>query len=160
MHERATSAVLPWRHVLVTTDLSTSAEPALEAAADLARRSGARVTVLNVIDCAGLGDSWALRESLVRLERDFRTEVGPRLAKLCESVFQDVALQIDFVEGMGAADSICRYAREHEADLIVLATHGYTGVRRFLVGSVAERVVQTAPCDVLAVRSHDTAEGA
>jgi nucleotide-binding universal stress UspA family protein len=147
------------RHVLVTTDLSPAAEPAFEAAADLARRAGARVTVLNVIDLAGLGDSWALRESLVRLEREFRTEVCPRLQTLCETTFKDLELKIDFVEGMGAADTICRYAREHEADIIVIATHGHTGVKRFLVGSVAEGAVQRAPCDVIVVRSDREAKG-
>jgi nucleotide-binding universal stress UspA family protein len=150
---------LPWRHVLVTTDLSPAAEPAFEAAAELARRVGARVTVLNVIDLTGLGDSWALRDSLVRLEREYRTEVRPRLETLCASVFKDLSLMIDFVEGMGAADTICRHARENEADLIVIATHGHTGVKRFLVGSVAERVVQRAPCDVIVVRSDSEAKG-
>ncbi len=143
----------PWRHVLVTTDLSAASEPAFDAAAALARRVQARVTLLNVIDLAGLGDSWALRESLVRLERDFRVEVRPRLERLCESVFKDLPLQVAFLEGMGAADTICRYAREHEVDMIAIATHGRTGVKRFLVGSVAERVVQRAPCDVIVVRS-------
>src|SRR5262245_31897726 len=97
----------PWRHVLATTDLSQAAEPGLAAAGELARRTGARASVLNVIELAGLGDSWALRESLVRLERDFRTEVRPRLETLCESMFKDVALQIYFVEGIGVADTIC-----------------------------------------------------
>jgi universal stress protein A len=150
---------VPWRHVVVTTDLSPAAEPAFEAAADLARRVGARVTVLNVIDFSGLGDSWALRESLVRLERDFRTEVRPRLETLCKQIFKDVAFEIDVVEGMGAAPTICRYARENQVDLIVIATHGHTGFKRFLIGSVAERVVQGAPCDVIAVRSHAETKG-
>src|SRR5262249_39910336 len=52
----------PWHSMLVTTALSESAEAALDAAADLARRASAQVTVLNVLDFSTLGDSWALRE--------------------------------------------------------------------------------------------------
>lgn len=148
---------VPWRHLLVTTDLSQEAEPALAAAAALARRSSARVTVLNVLDWSSLGDAWVLRESLVRLERQWRVEIGPRLTELCKRIFKDVPLELAMVEGTGVAATICRYAAEHALDLIVIATHGRTGTGRFLIGSVTERVVQTAPCDVIVVRSHTAA---
>lgn len=54
---------------------------------------------------------------------------------------------------------ICEYARRHEIDMIVLATHGNTGLRHALIGSVAERVVRCAPCPVLTVKNdaHDFA---
>jgi nucleotide-binding universal stress UspA family protein len=52
-----------------------------------------------------------------------------------------------------AADEVLQVAREKNADLIVMATHGRTGVRRLLLGSVTEKVIHTAPCPVLAVRS-------
>jgi nucleotide-binding universal stress UspA family protein len=154
---QSASHSFPWRHVLVTTDLSPAAEPAFQAAAELARRAQARVTMLHVIDLVGLGDSWSLRESLAQLQRDFLTEVRPRLETLGASVFEDLPLEIAFVEGLGAADMICRYACEHAADLIAIATHGNTGLKRFLVGSVAERVVQGAHCDVIVVRSESEA---
>jgi hypothetical protein len=54
-----------------------------------------------------------------------------------------------------AAEEIVRYARLHGIDLIVLGTHGRTGVSRVLMGSVAERVVRTAPCPVLTVPPAD-----
>jgi hypothetical protein len=50
-----------------------------------------------------------------------------------------------------AANEIARYAREHGVDLIVIGTHGRTGMSRALLGSVAERVIRTAPCPVLVV---------
>jgi nucleotide-binding universal stress UspA family protein len=145
--------------VLVTTDLSPAAEPALEAAAELARGVGARVTLLHVTDLSGLGDSGAVRDSLLRMERDLRAEAKPGLEALCERVFKDIPLQIVFVESIGAAAGICTYARDHQADLIVIATHGRSGVKRFLIGSVAERVVHGAPCDVLTVRSRPQTKG-
>src|SRR6185295_7251497 len=54
-----------------------------------------------------------------------------------------------------AADEIVRYARDHGIQLIVLGTHGRTGVSRVLLGSVAERVIRTAPCPVLTVPERD-----
>jgi nucleotide-binding universal stress UspA family protein len=147
-----------WRHLIVTTDLSAGSERAFEAAAVLARHDSVRVTVLNVIDLRALGDSRALRDSLLRLELEERTKGAPRLEALCEKTFKDVPFEIAIVEGMGVAETICRHAREHAAELIVIASHGRTGARRFILGSVAERVMQLAPCDVLVVRSDAEAE--
>ena len=56
------------------------------------------------------------------------------------------------------ADTIVRVAREHDADLIVMGTHGRTGVQHVLLGSVAEKVVRLAPCPVLTVRHKAIAE--
>ncbi len=53
------------------------------------------------------------------------------------------------------ADEICRYARKQSIDLLVLGTHGRTGLKHLLVGSVAERVVRVGPCPVLTVRQHE-----
>jgi nucleotide-binding universal stress UspA family protein len=148
-----------WKHVLAPTDLSPAAESGLEAAADLARRSAARVTVLNVIDFSGLGDpGMVLREPLSQLERDLRRDAAPRMEALCKRLFKDVPVEIKIVEGMGASVAISQYARDHAVDLIVLGSHGRTGFKRALLGSVAERVVRSAPCDVLVVRSRTDAE--
>ena len=144
-----------WRHLLVPTDLSPAAEPGLHAAADLARRTKARVTVLNVLDFSGLGDSEALRGSVIKLERGYRAEAIPKLEALCEQIFKDLPVEVKVMEGLGGASTICTYAREHDVDLIVIATHGRTGFRRLALGSVSERVVQHAPCDVMVVRSPD-----
>lgn len=56
-----------------------------------------------------------------------------------------------------AVEEICRYARKHSIDLLVLGTHGHTGLRHMLLGSVAERVVRVSPCPTLTVRhpAHD-----
>jgi nucleotide-binding universal stress UspA family protein len=148
-----------WKHVLAPTDLSPAAESGLEAAADLARRNAARVTVLNVIDLSGLGDSGRLlHESLQRIERELRQDATPRLEALCKQVFEEVPVEIRILEGMAASVAIAQYARDHAVDLIVLGSHGRTGLKRAFLGSVAERVVRSAPCDVLVVRSRTDAE--
>ncbi len=149
-----------WKHILVATDLSPAARSALEAGADLARRSGARVTILNVIDFSGLGDSRVLRETLLQLQRELRADATPRLDALCKELFKDIPVEIEIVEGMGASVAIAQHARDHGVDLIVVASHGRTGLKRVVLGSVAERVVRSAPCDVLVVRSRtDGGEG-
>jgi nucleotide-binding universal stress UspA family protein len=68
-------------------------------------------------------------------------------------------VQVVIMEGLGGASTICTYAREHDVDLIVIATHGRTGFRRLALGSVTERVVQHAPCDVMVVRSAAESKG-
>jgi nucleotide-binding universal stress UspA family protein len=148
-----------YSHLLVTTDYSSSAEPALRAAAELARRMSARVTVLNVVDLGALGDSQSLRESLLRLEHEFRAEATPRLEALCRKVFEGVPFEVAVIEGMGASVATARYVREHSVDLVVIATHGLTGFKRFVLGSVSERVVQGSPCDVLVVPSNLGSKG-
>ena len=55
----------------------------------------------------------------------------------------------------GAATGITSYATAQQIDLIIVGTHGRGAVKQFLMGSVAERVVRTAPCPVLAVRAHE-----
>ena len=57
--------------------------------------------------------------------------------------------------GVNPADTITAYARENSIDLIVTGTHGRGGIQHLLMGSVAERVVRTAPCPVLTVRAHE-----
>jgi universal stress protein A len=153
-----TSAPAPWRHVLVTTDLSPATESTLEAAADLARLASASVTVLHVLDLSNAGDSPVLRDTLVQLEQEGRTQIAPQLEQLCKRIFGDVPVSVAFAEGDGVSDSICRHARDHAVDLIVIATHGRLGAMRLLAGSVAERVVQQAPCDVLVVRAAPAAK--
>lgn len=77
-------------------------------------------------------------------------ETAERLARLSASLGAGVPVVVATAFG-GAAHEIARYAREHGIDLIVVGTHGRTGMSRALLGSVAERVIRTAPCPVLAV---------
>ena len=73
-----------------------------------------------------------------------------------ETAFGDIELKTAVVLNANAAVGICDYAAKEEVDLIVLSTHGRTGLSHMLIGSVAERVVRHAPCPVLTLRSHTT----
>jgi nucleotide-binding universal stress UspA family protein len=119
------------REVLVATDFSEIAEEAVRAARQHAERFGARLHLLHVLETAE-GDA------------------GERLARLGQGPGATIPVLVRAPAG-DPAHEIARYAREHGVDLIVIGTHGRTGVSRALLGSVAERVIRTAPCPVLAV---------
>jgi nucleotide-binding universal stress UspA family protein len=121
------------RHVLYAADFSDASGPAGAVARDLARESGAVLHVVHVVP--------PVTDPSVSAER-----VRTAAVALAEGVATEVAV----LTGR-AAREIVRYARDKGVDLIVLGTHGRTGVTRAILGSVAEAVVRTAPCLVLTV---------
>jgi nucleotide-binding universal stress UspA family protein len=118
--------------ILLATDFSRPSDAAAQVAAEHARRFGARVHVLHVV--------WPGADPTP----------DPRLAQLAQEL-RGAGEVVTAVESGVPAAEIVRYATRHGIDLIVLGTHGRTGVTRTLIGSVAERVVRTAPCPVLTV---------
>jgi len=119
------------REILVATDFSENAQVAVRAAHEHAQRFGACLHIIHA--------RWSEEP-----------ETAERLARLSASLGAGVPVVVATAFG-GAAHEITRYAREHGIDLIVVGTHGRTGMSRALLGSVAERVIRTAPCPVLAV---------
>ncbi|MCC6877846.1 MAG: universal stress protein [Sandaracinaceae bacterium] len=144
-------------HILVPTDFSHAAELAVEATARLATQLGAKVTLVHVHDPdalrppASLGYSHAQQESM-QSEIERAAEKG--LQDLRAGALKDVEdLEMVILHDPSPAHAICAYAKKIGADLIVIATHGRTGLKHLLIGSVAERVVRHAPCPVLSLRS-------
>jgi nucleotide-binding universal stress UspA family protein len=125
----------PWRIVVAALDGSANAERVLPLAARLAKASG---TPLRLLRVHGPGEgAEAMR---------YLTRVHARLER------RGVAALVEARRGF-SAHGILRYAGEVGADLLCLTTHGRTGLRRMLFGSVAEEVVRRSPCPVLALRS-------
>lgn len=120
----------PAQQILVATDFSESAEAALGVAAQYARALHARLHLLHVSTAEDIDVTPLLEGAAGRV-------VGP-----------DVPLTLA-ASGGDPAEEILRYAAHQPIDLIVVGTHGRTGVSRFLLGSVAERVVHGARCPVL-----------
>ncbi|HUT34058.1 MAG TPA: universal stress protein [Planctomycetota bacterium] len=142
------------RKVLLTTDFSPYAAQALPCAVGMARDHGAELHVLHVVptpeltasfDMAGPGFDLALLAELERGAAEQLEKVVPAETRQELRVTCAVRRGAAFVE-------IVRYAREQGIDLIVIATHGRTGLKHALFGSVAEKVVRKAPCPVLSVR--------
>jgi nucleotide-binding universal stress UspA family protein len=133
--------------VVIATDGSESVERAVDAAIDLARRFDAAVHALYVVDESEV-DSCPDR---------LRDEMRDALEESSEEALDDVRARADrdvttVVRKGRPAGEICSYAREKDVDLVATGTRGRHGENRFLIGSVAERVVRSCPTPVLTVR--------
>ena len=141
--------------VLVPTDGSGAAEAAVDHAVAVADACGAAVRVLSVVDTRALAaqselaPSDAVIESLEERSEHAVNEVAER----CE----EAGLSVETAVARGAPSrAICEDADESGADLVVMGTHGRSGLDRVLLGSVAERTVRHAPVPVMAVRGEDS----
>ena len=149
--------------ILVPTDFSATADAALDYAKGLATKLGACLHVLHVLEDAYVGGSFAgelyvpespnLRAMMVKEAEDL---LGHRVSPQDREL-----LKAETAVVVGRSfKAIVDYAQEHRADLIVIGTHGRTGMAHLLLGSVAERIVRTAPCPVLTVRDTPVEVGA
>jgi nucleotide-binding universal stress UspA family protein len=139
--------------IVVATDGSDSVRRAVEVATDIAARFDADVHALYVVDAGEVESSpERVRDEL----REALRERGDRaLDEVVEATRGTVTTAIR--EGSPAAE-ISAFAREHDADMVAMGTRGRHGENRFLIGSVAERVVRTCPVPVLTVRQLDASE--
>ena len=152
--------MLPFRKVLVTTDFSETSLEAVPVAAELAGHFGACLCLVHVLpidtptpwDVPPYADFGLASIPLPEYEGQVRREVERRLGQvLAKHVPSNVTVETTVARGDAAAE-IGRIAKERGVDLIVIATHGWTGWRHLVFGSVAERVLREAPCAVLSIR--------
>jgi nucleotide-binding universal stress UspA family protein len=140
------------RHILLPTDFSPPSRNAGRYASSFAREYRAKVCLLHVVDRPGLAVSlpesgYAQSARLAEIEK----EVSEGLLGALPDAGGD--LEVDRLIRHGKAyEEILAAAREREVDLIVMGTHGRSGLSHILLGSTAERVVRSAPCPVLTVR--------
>lgn len=138
--------MLPVRTVLHPTDFSEYSDYAFRLACALARNYGARLVIVHVaMPPTVYGDEVIPWEPV-----DCKDQAQEHLQRLAAP---DPKIKVEhrLLEGEPAAE-ILRTAEETKADLIVMGTHGRTGVGRLLLGSVAELVVRNAPCPVVTVK--------
>jgi nucleotide-binding universal stress UspA family protein len=147
--------MLPFKKVLCATDFSAPSCEAVVAASEIATVFSARLFLVHVVrplppvvaatpGCpiyTGESEGNSLEHARQRLRESARRLVG-----------RDVATVVRVVPGSVAAQ-ILNVAKSEDVDLIVISTHGTTGLRRILGGSVAERVARMATCPVLTVHS-------
>lgn len=142
-----------FRTVVVATDFSATAREALRTATEISRTSGARLHIVNVV-LDPMNQPWMVEAAgvdWVGLKQQWMDGARGQMAALVEDQGLDAsAVATAIVPGRPAVE-IVRYAEEHGADLIVMGTHGYGTVRRFLLGSVADQVLRQATCPVLVV---------
>jgi nucleotide-binding universal stress UspA family protein len=172
---------MAFKHLLVPIDFSEPANNALRYAIDEAVLHHARLTLLHVLPAdtrtdvhyvtgaplsgpeggfdvlAGgrVGGSAPVSPPEV-VRRDLSAEAQTQLRDLVTNAFQG-PWEVEVALGH-PADTIVRVAQERGADLIVMSTHGRTGLQHVLLGSVAEKVVRLAPCPVLTVKHRSAAD--
>lgn len=146
------------QHFLVPLDWSPDADQALVYAIDLARACNARLTLLHILQpapMAAVDVGIALPESYFQaLEADAQQHMEAALARVTEAGLTGESVVRYGVPFQVIVDT----AQASHIDLIIMGTHGRTGLRHILLGSVAERVVRLAPCGVLVVRHAVKAE--
>jgi nucleotide-binding universal stress UspA family protein len=141
-------------NILVATDFGEAADVALRYGRALARTFHATLHVLHVADDVYLrmGGDWGVA-AFPQLQGDIDTAARARLdALLVDDDPVPLPVKPMVVTSAATATAIVDYASANNIDLIIAGTHGRRGVAHLLMGSVAERVVRTAPCPVLTVR--------
>ena len=150
------------KKVLVPTDFSESARHALTYGISFAREYEAELTLLHVVENLTVGYASDLFPvPMAEVFQEISGYAKAELAKLgAEARERDVTVVEQVVQGKPSAE-IIRFAREAEADMIVLGTHGKGMLDQALFGSTTERVVRRAPCPVLTVRlaEHEFVDG-
>ena len=146
-------------HIVVATDFSEPSQTALTYGRELARTFGATLHVLHVADnlVARLGAEY-YPVAVPDLQKDIEDAAWKRLDTLLTPEDREQLRATPVMRtSTSAAAAIVDYAKDAAIDLIVMGTHGRGGVSRLFMGSVAERVVRTAPCPVLTVHQpeHD-----
>jgi universal stress protein A len=143
----------PFTKILVPVDFSPHADEAVRRAGDLSARYDASVTLVHVYEPI----AYTLPEGYVLVTPNQMADLMTRFDDLLASA-KGVALaagarRVDTETLQGPpASEIVEYASEHGTDLIVMGTHGRTGIRHVVLGSVAERVLRNATCPVLTVK--------
>jgi nucleotide-binding universal stress UspA family protein len=137
--------------ILVPVDFSVSSRKALQYALAFAHQFGARLLVVHVLELSYLGTGLGEIE-VPLLENELRENALEHLEKLMTAVVRGTVPCEAQVLGGRPWEEIGGLAKAQEIDLIIMGTHGYTGLKHVVMGSTAERVVRHAPCPVLVVR--------
>ena len=141
-------------HILVPTDFSEASQEAVAKGGELANSAGTKLTLLHVHGHPpGAPEAFVPTDKVTSAE-DLDRETLEALKRVKSSQLANVeSVSLVAVEHISPPLAICDYAEKHGIDLIVIGTHGRTGLNRFLIGSVAEKVVRHTRCPVLVIPS-------
>jgi nucleotide-binding universal stress UspA family protein len=148
--------MVTYKSILYCTDFSESAKDALPFAIDLAQKYGAALHLVHVYQdpshMAEFEISSNIKTDWIRIAQSLGKETENKLRALCQEVAHQVKpCQYKMIRGIPYLE-IIRYAKENRIDLIVLASHGLSGLEHVLFGSTAERVLRESPCPVLVIK--------
>jgi nucleotide-binding universal stress UspA family protein len=144
------------RSIVVGTDGSDTATEAVRQATELARTLGARIYLVSAYEPV---PESRLRDERLQVPDDLQWTINPRedvdrTLELGAEGMREVGVQVETLAREGdPADAILDVAEEREADMIVVGNKGMTGAKRFLLGSVPNKISHHAPCSVLIIRT-------
>jgi nucleotide-binding universal stress UspA family protein len=141
------------QRILFPTDFSSHSATAAKYACELATKFASELHLLHTLEVhLAATPDFGMGFDLPRYIQESRAAASKSLASVLDPQWSAGQRVVQVVVEGSPNVEIVRYARQEKIDLIVLATHGRTGVAHLLIGSVAESVVRTAPCPVLTVR--------
>lgn len=136
--------------ILVPVDFSACAQTAVRYALGLGSQFDAEVTLIHVVEQIIYPGDWMYPPLAMS---DFAAEKRDVVLQKMEALVKNPSVSVKHVVRVGRPwQEVTDLAKETKTDLIILATHGYTGIKHALLGSVAEKIVRHAPCPVLTVR--------
>ncbi|MEJ2103729.1 MAG: universal stress protein [Ignavibacteriaceae bacterium] len=146
--------VMHVNNILVPIDFSNYSEKALAYASEIAQSYNAQLQVLHIIE-ETMHPAFSVtgKSSIFDLVPDIKDESRKRAEKMLSNFVSDRVKSKIFIQGGRAANDIIKFAKENSTDLIVIATHGLTGLEHMLLGSVTEKVVRMAHCPVFTVKA-------
>lgn len=150
---KAAHAPFRLKKILVPIDFSECSQKALRYALPFAGEFGAQILLVHVVEPVFVPENLMMAApELPELGATVVSEAQNKLSRVSKQTIP-AEIKVDMVVRVGRPyQEIIEAARAEDADLIVIATHGYTGLKHVFLGSTAERVVRHSPCPVLAVR--------
>ena len=147
-------SVMKVNNILVPVDFSNHSQKALSYASEIAQSYNAQLQVLHIIE-ETMYPAFSVtgKSSIFDLVPGIKDDSRKRIEKMLQEFVSDKLKSKVFVRGGRAANDIIKFAKENSTDLIVIATHGLTGLEHMLLGSVTEKVVRMAHCPVFTVKA-------
>jgi len=148
--------MLPIKNILCPTDFSDPSYEALKISDELAAHFGATLHIINVVPLVPIVEAPIGVESasfnVASYQQELEGQAQKSLKNLAEQKISRGVTAVTEVLIGNAAGEVIRYAGEKGVDMIVIATHGLSGWRRFISGSTTEQIVRQASCPVLTIR--------
>ena len=144
----------PFKRIIVATDFTPASVAALEEAIGLAKENGAQLMIAHAYQPPSLVEAQSISAGVYEeWDQNIRAEVKGWLQELVEKAAKEGVQAEPLILTGAPYEAIAEAAKFNEADLVVLGTHGRKGVSRLFFGSVAARVISTAPCPVMTVHA-------
>ena len=145
---------MAFKKILVPIDFSDRSYISIKYAKEIAKLYNSKLQLLHVIeDTIPPAYSLVGKMSIYNLVPDIAAKTKERLENLFNETIESNLKHENYIVNGHAAKDILNFAKTHNTNLIVIATHGLTGIEHFLMGSVAEKVVRMAPCPAFITKS-------